>query len=295
MSATPSVIIGLPVYRPSIEADEEFSFRHLARHLPAYPHAWIAPEGLDLAAFEQRRPGGRIVRFHPDYFRSLHDYSRLLLTEEFYRAFEGFEFLLIHQLDCLVFSDQLAQWTARGDDFIGAPWIIQNGKSHRWSTGNGGFSLRRLEGMRRVLASRKFTHTAPKRMLDQLAHLDRERHVLPNAWLRHWAPISDDADVSPGRWRGANVDDIRRRIFWKIQGGVKAYLDQITYHEDVFWSQVAPVLDPAFRVTPPDIAVRFAFEQEARWCFEKTGGELPFGCHAWHKYDRAFWEPFLLR
>jgi hypothetical protein len=30
--------------------------------------------------------------------------------------------------------------------------------------------------------------------------------------------------------------------------------------------------------------------------YELNGHELPFGCHAWERYDRAFWEeqlPFL--
>jgi hypothetical protein len=25
-----------------------------------------------------------------------------------------------------------------------------------------------------------------------------------------------------------------------------------------------------------------------------NGGNMPFGCHAWERYDRRFWEPHLL-
>jgi hypothetical protein len=31
-----------------------------------------------------------------------------------------------------------------------------------------------------------------------------------------------------------------------------------------------------------------------RLCFELNGRKLPFGCHAWQRYDRGFWEPYLL-
>jgi len=65
-------------------------------------------------------------------------------------------------------------------------------------------------------------------------------------------------------------------------------------HEDKFWSYEVPRLCPWFRVAPAETALRFAFETEPRFCFERNGGRLPFGCHDWTRYDRAFWEPYLL-
>jgi hypothetical protein len=41
--------------------------------------------------------------------------------------------------------------------------------------------------------------------------------------------------------------------------------------------------------------MRFAFEAEPRRCFERIGGRLPFGAHRWQKFDRSFYEPYLLR
>jgi hypothetical protein len=64
--------------------------------------------------------------------------------------------------------------------------------------------------------------------------------------------------------------------------------------EDVFWGTVAPMIDPSFRVAPFDDALQFAFECNPRLCFEKNRHRMPFGCHAWERYDRAFWEPRLI-
>lgn len=36
-------------------------------------------------------------------------------------------------------------------------------------------------------------------------------------------------------------------------------------------------------------ALPFAFEQNPTICFEVNNNELPFGCHAWERYDKAFW------
>jgi hypothetical protein len=43
------------------------------------------------------------------------------------------------------------------------------------------------------------------------------------------------------------------------------------------------------------VALRFAFEAEPRRCFERIGRQMPFGAHRWQKFDRAFYEPSLLR
>jgi hypothetical protein len=65
-------------------------------------------------------------------------------------------------------------------------------------------------------------------------------------------------------------------------------------HEDLFWSFEAGGFVSEFRVASVEEALGFAFEVEPRRAFELAGRKLPFGAHAWAKYDRAFWEPHLL-
>jgi hypothetical protein len=66
-------------------------------------------------------------------------------------------------------------------------------------------------------------------------------------------------------------------------------------HEDLFWSFDARRFLPEFRIASVEEALGFAFEVEPRQAFELAGGKLPFGAHAWARYDREFWEPYLLR
>ena len=66
--------------------------------------------------------------------------------------------------------------------------------------------------------------------------------------------------------------------------------------EDMFWSYEAPRLVDGFRIPRPREALNFSFETEPRFCFEHTGGCLPFGCHGWaNPLHRTIWEPYLLR
>ena len=65
-------------------------------------------------------------------------------------------------------------------------------------------------------------------------------------------------------------------------------------NEDVFWGMLAPQIDASFRVADLDTALQFAFECNPRLCFEKNNQQLPFGCHAFMRYDADFWKPHLL-
>jgi hypothetical protein len=63
--------------------------------------------------------------------------------------------------------------------------------------------------------------------------------------------------------------------------------------EDSYYANMGPEIDSEFRVAPPDVAMHFSFECQPDILFQKTGGNLPFGCHAWWKYRPDFWQQFI--
>ena len=88
----------------------------------------------------------KVERFDDSYFDSLKDYSRLCKSYEFYNRFSEYKYILIYQLDCLIFKDNIDYWCEKNYDYIGSP-IISNDLA--WDffpiVGNGGFSLRKVE------------------------------------------------------------------------------------------------------------------------------------------------------
>ena len=48
-----------------------------------------------------------------------------------------------------------------------------------------------------------------------------------------------------------------------------------------------------FKIAPLRVALQFSFEREVRKCFRLNGKKIPFGCHAWEKYDFDFWRPYI--
>lgn len=264
------VAVAVPLYREFLSPDEEISWRHLNHYLGQYDRFLVMPEGLSFG----RRPF-REIRFPRACFQSRESYSRLLLSRDFYEAFQNYEYLLIYQLDCLVFSDRLRDWCETGLDYIGAPLFTSRTDPRQGTprVGNGGFSLRRIAGFLQVLKSRRPEfQVAPGR-----------RARLKNSW--------DDLNDRPAVRRWLKKIKIRR----ETRKGAGWYAALYTLNEDLFWSDRARLFDPGFRIASLPEALDFAFEAHPRHCFALNREKLPFGCHAWPRWDRAFWEPFLLR
>jgi hypothetical protein len=70
-------------------------------------------------------------------------------------------------------------------------------------------------------------------------------------------------------------------------------LNSYPYYEDIFWGTVAPAKFPWFKVADAETAMKFSFETNPQKLFELNGCVLPFGCHAWEKYDPNFWAKYI--
>jgi hypothetical protein len=252
--------------------DERISLRHLERYLGHYDRYCVAPRGLRV-----NLPGFGVKRFSGKFFGSAAANGRLVLSRRFYRAFAEYEYVLIYHLDALVLSDQLAEWCRSGLDYIGAPWV--NCPDSPWVNrpriGNGGFSLRRIESFLQVIDSPRYWMDPEEYWRQYSAGKPPLTRAL-NVWRKYAKRL---------RWFNSARREMAR---WDRYAGDES-------NEDFFWSDAAIRYYPEFKIASFAEGLRFAFEVCPRLCFELNGRELPFGCHAWPKYDRAFWEPHLLR
>jgi hypothetical protein len=64
-------------------------------------------------------------------------------------------------------------------------------------------------------------------------------------------------------------------------------------NEDVFWGMLISRKASFFTVPGAIEAVPFAFDNEPRYLYELNGERLPFACHAWERFDLAFWQSTL--
>lgn len=98
------------------------------------------------------------------------------------------------------------------------------------------------------------------------------------------------------------VKDMQQCVWYVGNGGlslrnVEASILMLKKHpadswevqEDIYWA----VCDSdEFHVASMEIAVQFSIEALVRKMVERNNNQLPFGCHAWEKFDFSFWMPF---
>src|SRR5262249_26268484 len=118
---TPAIAIVLPIYLPRLDGEVLAAVDRATATLKHGDWFFIAPMSLETAFYEERYDTS-IVRFPDASLDSQRNYSRLLLTDEFYATFAQYEYILLVQDDVYVVRHDLAYWRARGLDYIGAPW-----------------------------------------------------------------------------------------------------------------------------------------------------------------------------
>jgi hypothetical protein len=244
--------IVVPTYRAELVAEEEVSLRSTFRRLGEHHLVLAKPAGLDTRELERRFPFRETVAFAPDHFASARGYSRLLLSEGFYDAFAGSEYVLLCQLDVFVFRDDLASWIDRGYDYVGAPWVSRSAMS-------GVLHWGRMR-LRRMIPGRKDTYHS---------------HELRNR-------------VGNGGFSLRRVAS-HRRLAGELRGVADAYASR-HLHEDVFWSLEPHRHDPAWRTPGLDEVLSFAWDINPGRLHRLSRGRLPMAAHGWFRPRRiGFW------
>ena len=266
-----TVAVVVPFHKNILTPEEKISLRQLLFYLGKYDKYLVLPEDKDVEAIAGREfKGFRVKRFKRRFFASDLGYNRLLIEKKFYRVFSDYEYILIYQLDSLVFADQLLDWCGKGYDYIGAPWLSEVAQREGvWGlaydcVGNGGFSLRRVRTFLKVLD----IYQSPLRIA--------KRNLL--TLIRRTFPALNTENALSSR------GCLAKRDAFSTSG-----------HEDIFWSFDAVRYDPQFKIAPVWAALAFSFEAGVKECFERNKHLLPFGCHSWFKYGKDFWQPYLLK
>jgi len=253
------IVIVIPLYKSSINPNEMISLEQVLRVLSNYDISFVIPETLSFHPV-QLIPGNstlektNVVRFPDKYFFSGIEYSKLLVSKEFYHSFDKYSFMLLYQLDAYVFQDNLQEWASKGYDYIGAPWTNEEEKFFFQSMYRGKFKI--------VFSFMKFINKT---------FFGKKDYAIGNG--------------------GLSLRNINK--FLKTLDVLSFLAKRWTIHEDIFWGMAAPVLYPFFKVPNKKDAFGFSFEKEAQKLFEMNGHRLPFGCHAWEKYDSVFWKQYI--
>ncbi|GAB3888502.1 DUF5672 family protein [Spirosoma agri] len=263
-TAIVSAGIVIPVYKPTLTEYEHIALTQCMRVLGTYPVWLAAPESLDISLYRKLYPILQVRTFADRFFTDIQAYNKLMLSEEFYKAFTDVEYILIHQLDAFVFRDELADWCKKGYDYIGAPWLRDRDFTSRsdelW------FNL--------------------KKKVATLLDLKKPDGVTPKE-------IISLNGVGNG---GLSLRRIPAMLRWlhRFERRIERYerIPNYHYNEDIFWGIEINRYWPLLRIPDYQIAMRFAIEFYPKRAVEHyNNGQLPFGCHAWDIHGTDYWRP----
>lgn len=257
------VAIVIPTYKVTYNRGELLSFERLNKFLPNTDKYLAIP--VKFKGKVKKRKGYSYVYFPDNYFLDVRSYCRLVNQDFFYKPFRSYKYMLLHQLDVIIFSSKLNYWCDKEYDYVGAPLFnsligkMTNKKTSPLTGGNGGFSLRKIDTFLEVIkiAKKESIRTSNNPIIQKLWFLE--------------ALLKGD---SHKKW-------------------LKSPASNYVFNDDGFWSFEAPKYLKSFKVAPFKDALNFAFEKSPRESFKMNGNRLPFGAHAWEKYDKKFWQKLL--
>ncbi|WP_445736050.1 DUF5672 family protein [Mariniflexile sp.] len=248
------VTIIIPIYKANLSKTEQMSLNQCMKVLGEFDIVFVQPEKLDSSSINF---GGKIrTELFPDhYFENVYGYNSLMLSEDFYKRFLDFKYMLVYQLDAFVFKNELKEWCDKGYDYIGAPWIASPNtivkkilgvfdskrKKERskifFKVGNGGFSLRNI----------------------------------PKSYK------------------------IAQEMKSEIETNLKRDKNDFYIMEDVFWCITVPKHYPDFSIPEYREALGFAMDRKPDLAFKLNKKILPFGCHGFDKPKvEGFWKDILI-
>ena len=233
---------------------------------------FIAPVGLDMKAYAKFVERGYSVKFlKRRYFKSPQTYNRLMRSLVFFDAFSEYDYILIVHSDAWVFRDDLAYWTKKGFDYVGAPLYEFNNTMEGGKyigVGNGGFSMHNVKSAVSVLNSWKIVYSLNDLMSWYMNYNLKGKIVYLFYFLRML--------IGFGRYAHSRFNDVK-------------------INEDVWWGTYVPKTFDWYRVAPFDDAYKFSMEYNGEYLLRLNGNVLPFGCHGWFSEQlKSFWMPRIL-
>jgi len=265
------VSIIIPVYKENITSEERISLRQCLKVLKRYRKVLVTWCGLNLDVYFAEYPDFKVEYFDKKFFRDVDCYNCLMLSKLFYERFTDYKYILIYQLDAYVFRDELEYWCSLNYDYLGAPWFedfqsFEDGMM-LWAVGNGGFSLRKVSALIRVLNYKG----AVKKPFAVIRSLNSNNSVIKIKKIL-----------------------ISFLMIFGYKNNIWYLLNNYNRNEDNFWRQFTTETNMVLKIPSPELAASFSFEKSPEYLFNKIGNKLPFGCHGWSKYSyNTFWEKYI--
>ena len=191
-----SYVTLVPAYKAKPSVPETFALAQL-KQLSLQNITLACPNHFDFSAYIKPIPDLKVIRLPEKHFESVQSYNELMLQPWFYELFASeYEWMLVHQLDAFLLTNQVDKFCNLGYHYFGAPWRVGFPQyrflfdrwpiqinRRRFHVGNGGLSLRHL-GKTINLLLRKHGHVS-------------KTYFMEDAFFGYWGSIDSDFRACP--------------------------------------------------------------------------------------------------
>ncbi len=261
----------MPIISTELGLSEQVSIQSLSNLKENYPILFIGTRDSYTSNLNKLREllsdrPFNFSEFDSRYFESLISYSNLLMTSRFYKRFSSYDYMLIFQTDALILRGDLNTFIRLDKAYIGAPWIDKNRATKKLLIGNGGLSLRKV---------------------DYFIEITRLNSIFPSKW---WFKFPQQRFL---RW---GIVGLLFPLFCVLDVVVKVFGRSLFFDKMRLFSTAEDVSFAKWlghhHADMPTLeeAVDFSFESNPQRCYDINNQRLPFGCHAWERYDLEFWK-----
>jgi glycosyltransferase involved in cell wall biosynthesis len=263
-------VVVIPTHKSELFDFELDSLHNTLEVLSHWDVVIAVPSDLDVGKLKEylieSKNEFQILRQPEGFLGTIEKYNAMALTAEFYKQFDDYDYMLIVHLDAYVLRDELLLWMNQGFDYIGAPLFLprKSKSSNLWrgmapQGGNGGFSLRKIKPMQRILES------------------DNAIKWNFNLFFRACTFL-----VVNKEWKYLKVFI---RCCLELLQDPRKFREKHEIYEDVMISIFYSLRDRTFKVAPATLAIGFGLEVNGPEIFSKhLSLTSPFGIHGINKY-----------
>ena len=265
------VVILVIIHKPEPSAFETISILQCARVFSRRKIVFICPENLDVSIYRRLSPAADFDFIDRSWQKDYGRFNRLKIVPFLYTRYASYQYILFYEPDAFAFTDELDIWCEKDYDYLGAPWFSNfssiEGEGDFIGVGNGGFSLRKISSHLKVLNTFSLVVPPAENQLKR---------------SKEFSGVKGFVKQTAGLLLDHTIRNNTHRWFNDFAG-----------HEDQFWGMHVAKKFDWFKVPDYHEAAAFAFEMQPHRLFRLNNNTLPFGCHAWWKYDLEFWKPHI--
>ncbi|WP_372776222.1 DUF5672 family protein [Mangrovibacterium sp.] len=254
-----NVCVIIPVYQEMKDL-ELYSFKRMVSVFSSRKIVIIGPPSLEdyIHGLCATIENSSSIFFENVFGRGPQYYSRLFMSNELYKHFLDFDYVVVCQTDVFVIKDDIDYWCEQGYDMIGAPVFegyTAPKNEMKQNALNTGFCIRNPKSCYKVLSMTKNRYS-------KISSLWKMESI----WYWKFFRVIRDGLIF-----NYKIESLRPII-----------------NEDMFWTVLVPDKFPWFKNCPPEKAKYFSYDANPRYLFQESNNTYPMAIHAWWRYDKPF-------